>query len=551
MPVSISTEGAIASIPGGVASALPTTGDTAFGLAFDQTAGLATESTKPGGLVPLLAPDVMPQTQPQKAAIAKTAPPAVLLDLGPDGPPPSAPPEAAPSIVQRHGYVVPEPVKNGSNMAETPDSGENESDAIPPLFPVALPVAAQPILGADKQPTAEADVAPQNMGPSALPGVAGGIDLSAPLLRGNRHESGEGALKTGSIPPNNSNMPDIDAPANAVSPHPVTPNGQTGPLLQMSPNKALATTPPLAAASAAITPAETAVSQPPVAAQTAMDARTVPPAQQGLANQDKAFAPTVRDVAQSAPTPPAPATKTDASGQAPAMPLPATAPAPKSDMPTQSRPANPAQDPLSAKPHPLPESEAVASPDAQSAKEASPRPVQADAPPLRPFAEVQDPAPDENPNPAAAVSGVDAPLSSSTSPPRLAPLHSAPQRAMQHIAQALHHAPDGRLELVLTPHELGHLKMTLTPADSGISVTIHAERPETTDLMRRHIDMLGQEFRELGYSDVRFDFGQGGQRQQSPQNTPAHTVEEPQPAQTPQHSADPAAPRRDGLDIRI
>ena len=33
------------------------------------------------------------------------------------------------------------------------------------------------------------------------------------------------------------------------------------------------------------------------------------------------------------------------------------------------------------------------------------------------------------------------------------------------------------------------------------------DRPETIDLMRRHIDQLAQDFRDLGFSDLSFSFG--------------------------------------------
>ncbi len=39
-----------------------------------------------------------------------------------------------------------------------------------------------------------------------------------------------------------------------------------------------------------------------------------------------------------------------------------------------------------------------------------------------------------------------------------------------------------------------------------------ADRPETLELMRRHIDILAQEFRDIGYGSAEFSFGQGGQR---------------------------------------
>jgi len=123
--------------------------------------------------------------------------------------------------------------------------------------------------------------------------------------------------------------------------------------------------------------------------------------------------------------------------------------------------------------------------------------------------------------------------------------------AFRLMAEALHHTHDGRLELSLNPRELGKLHMTLHPGDTGINVTIHAERNETMDLLRRNIDLLGQEFRDLGYRDVRFDFGQGNQRSgQNPSATPQQTTPDP----TAPNVSPPtlmAAAAHGGLDIRI
>ena len=51
--------------------------------------------------------------------------------------------------------------------------------------------------------------------------------------------------------------------------------------------------------------------------------------------------------------------------------------------------------------------------------------------------------------------------------------------------------------------------MSVAAEDGKITVSILTERPETLDLMRRHIDQLGQSFRSMGYDQVSFSFGQG------------------------------------------
>lgn len=84
----------------------------------------------------------------------------------------------------------------------------------------------------------------------------------------------------------------------------------------------------------------------------------------------------------------------------------------------------------------------------------------------------------------------------------------APQVARQLIevvAQAQHRP----VEIALSPAELGRVRMSVTTDDGKITVSILAERPDTLDLMRRHIDQLGQAFRSIGYDQITFSFGQG------------------------------------------
>jgi len=70
--------------------------------------------------------------------------------------------------------------------------------------------------------------------------------------------------------------------------------------------------------------------------------------------------------------------------------------------------------------------------------------------------------------------------------------------------------PDKTVELALAPEELGRLRVTMTQDGDTIRVTLIAERPETLDLLRRHADQLGQEFRQAGFASASFTFGQWG-----------------------------------------
>lgn len=87
-------------------------------------------------------------------------------------------------------------------------------------------------------------------------------------------------------------------------------------------------------------------------------------------------------------------------------------------------------------------------------------------------------------------------------------------------------AADKPVELTLNPEELGRVRLRVTTTDSGVSVSILAERSETLDLLRRHIDQLARDFREIGFSDASFSFArqEKGQGQAGGYDTP------PQPA---------------------
>lgn len=64
------------------------------------------------------------------------------------------------------------------------------------------------------------------------------------------------------------------------------------------------------------------------------------------------------------------------------------------------------------------------------------------------------------------------------------------------------------VEISLGPDELGRVRMSLVTSEAGVSIAITAERPETLELLRRHSDMLSQEFLRLGYEQTAFEFGE-------------------------------------------
>jgi len=110
------------------------------------------------------------------------------------------------------------------------------------------------------------------------------------------------------------------------------------------------------------------------------------------------------------------------------------------------------------------------------------------------------------------------PFTVSAGPPPLSGLTAAlvPGLSRQIVA-ALARSPDGAVDLTLSPEELGRVRLSLSPTDAGgIIVHVSADRAETMDMIRRHIDTLAQDFRAIGYGSVAFGFsdsrsGGGGQ----------------------------------------
>ena len=62
------------------------------------------------------------------------------------------------------------------------------------------------------------------------------------------------------------------------------------------------------------------------------------------------------------------------------------------------------------------------------------------------------------------------------------------------------------IELMLSPEELGPVRLTFTQSETGVTVNVHADRAETLELLRRNIDTLAQEFLDIGYESAEFTF---------------------------------------------
>lgn len=84
-----------------------------------------------------------------------------------------------------------------------------------------------------------------------------------------------------------------------------------------------------------------------------------------------------------------------------------------------------------------------------------------------------------------------------------APTHAAGQSHAPLATQVVRavadlHPDGGTVELTLDPPELGRLRLSMSDGPGPIQLSITVDRPETADLLRRHLDQLQQEFLRAG-----------------------------------------------------
>ncbi len=160
-----------------------------------------------------------------------------------------------------------------------------------------------------------------------------------------------------------------------------------------------------------------------------------------------------------------------------------------------------------------------------------------------------------------SVTGGQDPSSTQTGPAVARP--DTPHNVAAQIAQVVQNSARRSVELRLHPEELGRVSMTMSQdATGGMTVALQVERADTLAMMRRHIDVLAQELRQMGYSSVDFSF-QGGNTGQGGQNMRGSFGETGFGTSAPMESLDspsqplaPPTPIRGGLsgesiDIRL
>ncbi|WP_425097690.1 flagellar hook-length control protein FliK [Tropicibacter sp. S64] len=128
---------------------------------------------------------------------------------------------------------------------------------------------------------------------------------------------------------------------------------------------------------------------------------------------------------------------------------------------------------------------------------------------------------------------------------------------LRQIMERVPKLADGALEVRLSPEELGRVRMHMTPSDHGMTVHIQADRPETLDLLRRHVDQLARDLADAGFETSNFTFGGGesdsrpGGGQPSEPSMPTISQSAPNGADANVSITHSLTASMDGLDIRI
>lgn len=100
-------------------------------------------------------------------------------------------------------------------------------------------------------------------------------------------------------------------------------------------------------------------------------------------------------------------------------------------------------------------------------------------------------------------------------------LHASPEAVASMIIAHTTRPESGPVEVILNPQELGHLRFMIRHDGDQVNVILTVERPDTLDLIRRHVEQLLGDLRQAGFADATLSFGQwqqsgGGENSQTP-----------------------------------
>jgi flagellar hook-length control protein FliK len=111
----------------------------------------------------------------------------------------------------------------------------------------------------------------------------------------------------------------------------------------------------------------------------------------------------------------------------------------------------------------------------------------------------------------SSASGSAAPSASTSGTPGAALSQQIAQHIAANLPKPVTDLGTGTLEITLDPPELGRVRMSLVEIAGTITLSIVADRPETAELMRRHLDILAQEFGRSGLDAPSVRLGTGGE----------------------------------------
>ena len=118
-----------------------------------------------------------------------------------------------------------------------------------------------------------------------------------------------------------------------------------------------------------------------------------------------------------------------------------------------------------------------------------------------------------------------------------------PRNLAMQMTQGVKGHTNGVVEITLQPEELGRIKMTISTLETGIAISVLAERSETFEMMRRYATALTKELESLGFDTVDLSFAQTEQN-----GTDRERPEEPQGKST---SDKPEAGAKLGISLEI
>ena len=140
-------------------------------------------------------------------------------------------------------------------------------------------------------------------------------------------------------------------------------------------------------------------------------------------------------------------------------------------------------------------------------------------------------------------------ISAGSSAKSATPQFAAPAQIARQIADHIPAAMGKPVQIMLQPEELGRVRLSVSVSESGVIVSILAERGETLDLMRRNIDQLQQDFQTLGFGTADFSFQSEGALSDAESDT-----DQDGDAEGPVISSDNGATiliQAEGLDMRL